>query len=115
MWFLESEHGVLFTVAAGNEAKPIDHYPAKAASLMRSMIVVGATDDDGNLAVFSSTGPQVNVWAPGCNLPTPEPNILKIHTPNKVSGTSMGKFPVEISSCFGYHLTRYVSIQLRRS
>lgn len=59
---------VPFTIAAGNDAmrgRPdVDRYPALWANDIDGLIVVGATDNDGNLAPFSQGGPLVSVWAP---------------------------------------------------
>ncbi len=57
------DNGVVVVAAAGNSGPCSDcvGYPAK----YDSVIAVSATDDDDNLANFSSTGPEVDLAAPG--------------------------------------------------
>lgn len=61
------ENGILFVAAAGNDGTgsgdTID-YPAR----YESVIAVGAVDQQKNLASFSSTGPSVELVAPGVGI-----------------------------------------------
>ncbi len=78
--------GLLNVAAAGNEGNPAGKgdniiYPARYASV----IAVGATDKDDNRATFSSTGPDLELMAPGVK-------ILSTYLNNdytELSGTSM--------------------------
>jgi len=62
--------GVVFVVAAGNDSENIDlkpHYPASYD--LPNVIAVAATDDEDNLATFSSYGArEVHLAAPGVTL-----------------------------------------------
>jgi len=57
-------NGVLLVAAAGNEGGSPVIYPAAYSSV----IAVSATDSDDNLALFSSTGPEVELATPGVNI-----------------------------------------------
>ncbi|KAI9758661.1 MAG: hypothetical protein M4579_002909 [Chaenotheca gracillima] len=62
--------GVVITVPAGNdfdESPEVDVYPASLAPTV-PLIVVGASDKEGNPAPFSQRGEKVTVWAPGQQL-----------------------------------------------
>lgn len=56
--------GILLIAAAGNQGDAGVTYPAK----YDTVIAVGATDIGNNLAAFSSTGPEVEVAAPGVDI-----------------------------------------------
>ena len=80
------QNNILVVAAAGNDGSTdgigdtVD-YPAR----YDSVIAVGATDNSNNRGYFSSTGPEVEVAAPGVN-------ILSTYIGNKyvqLSGTSM--------------------------
>ncbi|MFW6153025.1 MAG: S8 family peptidase, partial [Halobacteriota archaeon] len=60
------EEGVLLVAAAGNDGSCSDcvSYPAAYPEV----IAVSATDEDDNLADFSSTGPEVELAAPGVDV-----------------------------------------------
>jgi serine protease len=61
--------GLVLVASAGNTPSPIAgarHYP----SGFSEVISVGATDEDDNLAVFSTFGGKVDVVAPGVETPT---------------------------------------------
>jgi len=58
------DNGVLLVAAAGNEGGSPVIYPAAYSSV----IAVSATDSADNLASFSSTGPEVELAAPGLNI-----------------------------------------------
>lgn len=78
--------GLLNVAAAGNEGNPRGSgsnviYPAK----YESVVAVGATDKDDKRAWFSSTGPELELMAPGVS-------ILSTYLDNtykELSGTSM--------------------------
>jgi serine protease len=59
------DHGVILVAAAGNGGRDNTvHYPAA----YRQVIAVSALDASKSLASYSSTGPQVEVAAPGTNI-----------------------------------------------
>jgi subtilisin family serine protease len=60
--------GVLLVAAAGNLAQDGNPTTYPAALIGRSGLVVGAADASGRRARFSSTGPYVDVLAPGVNV-----------------------------------------------
>ncbi|EMA52074.1 serine protease halolysin R4 [Halococcus salifodinae DSM 8989] len=75
-----NEEGVLLVAAAGNNSGSVN-YPAA----YDECIAVSALDPDGNLASYSSRGPEIELAAPGTNL-------LSTWTDdgyNSISGTSM--------------------------
>lgn len=59
------EHGLLIVAAAGNDGEPgtVD-YPA----VFEQTLCVAAVDSRGRLASFSSSGPEVDLLAPGSNI-----------------------------------------------
>jgi subtilisin len=61
-----TEQGSLVVAAAGNEGPCIDcvHYPGA----YEEAIAVGATNSDDELSEFSSTGPEVEIAAPGTEI-----------------------------------------------
>lgn len=66
---LAYNEGLLLVAAAGNDGNPGGNndsvgYPAK----YESVIAVAAIDEDNNRATFSSTGPAVELSAPGVNV-----------------------------------------------
>jgi subtilisin family serine protease len=77
-----SQKGVFIIAAAGNDGRDNSvNYPAR----WRDTIAVGAVDENGQLAPFSSRGPEVDIAAPG-------ENILSTWLDRgyaKLSGTSM--------------------------
>jgi len=58
-----SQRGIIIVAAAGNDSGEVN-YPAKYPEV----IAVGAIDENGNLAEFSSHGPEISVVAPGVNI-----------------------------------------------
>jgi subtilisin family serine protease len=60
--------GVLLVAAAGNLAQEGDPPTYPAALIGRAGLVVGAADASGRRARFSSTGPYVDVLAPGVDV-----------------------------------------------
>ncbi|QKX61405.1 uncharacterized protein TRUGW13939_08553 [Talaromyces rugulosus] len=75
--------------SAGNDGwnqSPIQHYPACMSDGVDGIIVVGATDNEGRIAAFSQTGPEVSVFASGVNVPcsgdsgTPDETVFRSGT-----------------------------------
>ncbi len=58
-----ANRGIIIVAAAGNDSGAVN-YPAKYPEI----IAVGAIDERGNLADFSSHGPEISVVAPGVNI-----------------------------------------------
>lgn len=58
-----AQRGIIIVAAAGNDSGAVN-YPAKYPEI----IAVGAIDERGNLADFSSHGPEISVVAPGVNI-----------------------------------------------
>lgn len=61
------QHGCVIVASAGNEGSTPEHvvtYPAR----LSTTIAVGASDNAGGLASFSSYGPQIDLVAPGSNI-----------------------------------------------
>lgn len=77
------QHGVVLVAAAGNDGPCIDcvSYPAA----YDEVIAVSATDADDELADFSSTGPEIDLAAPGVSVRSTLPG----NTYENWSGTSM--------------------------
>jgi subtilisin family serine protease len=57
------EHGIVLIAASGNASEPVVSYPAAYASV----VAVGATDENDQLATFSSFGSDQELTAPGVN------------------------------------------------
>lgn len=57
------QRGIIIVAAAGNDSGAVN-FPAKYPEV----IAVGAIDEKGNLADFSSHGPEISVVAPGVNI-----------------------------------------------
>lgn len=70
---------------------PIDHYPARMrpGDAVDGIIVVGATDNHGRLAVFTQMGLEIALWAPGENVPCAGDSDTLDETVYQ-SGTSQG-------------------------
>jgi subtilisin family serine protease len=85
--------GIVVVAASGNSGNTATgstvNYPAK----FESVIAVGATDVNDKLASFSSTGPEVDVVAPGVNVLSDykdvSPNDGRNYDTYYMSGTSM--------------------------
>jgi subtilisin len=77
-----TDQGVLVVAAAGNDGPCTDcvSYPAK----YDSVVAVSATDSSDELASFSSTGPEIDIAAPGASVPSTVPGGYAYF-----SGTSM--------------------------
>jgi subtilisin family serine protease len=60
--------GVLLVAAAGNSAQSGNPTTYPAALIGRKGLVVGAADQSGSRALFSGTGPYVDVLAPGVDV-----------------------------------------------
>lgn len=92
--------GVSMVCAAGNNAVTVSgiiQYPALFADpsntfYIKNIIVVGATDPDGNQGLFSQYEPWITTFAPGENSWLPE-------TPtggyNRLYGTSLCRFTLK--------------------
>lgn len=78
-----TEQGTLLVAAAGNSGPCTDCVAFPAA--YDECIAVSATDEDDNLAGFSSTGPQIELAAPGVSVLSTVPN----DDYTSFSGTSM--------------------------
>jgi len=80
-------NGVLLVAAAGNDGPCSDcvGYPAAEPEV----IAVSATSEDDTLADFSSTGPEVELAAPGDNIPSTVPPESSSDGVATFSGTSM--------------------------
>lgn len=63
-----TQHGVLLVAAAGNSAEQGNPTVYPAALVGTSGLVVGASNTAGARASFSTTGPYVDVLAPGVNV-----------------------------------------------
>jgi subtilisin len=75
-----ADAGVILVAAAGNDGKDVD-YPGAYSSVL----AVAATDDNDNVASWSSPGPQVAIAAPGVSVYS----TWKGGGYNTISGTSM--------------------------
>ncbi|RMB08308.1 S8 family serine peptidase, partial [Haloplanus aerogenes] len=77
-----ADQGVLVVAAAGNDGPCSDcvSYPAKYSSV----VAVSATDSSDDLASFSSTGPEIDIAAPGSSIRSTIPGGYAYY-----SGTSM--------------------------
>ncbi|WP_240416786.1 S8 family serine peptidase [Paenibacillus periandrae] len=63
---LAYDNGVLLIAATGNDGVNVVSYPAK----LQPVIAVGAVDSYNQLASFSNTGNEVELVAPGVNVPS---------------------------------------------
>ena len=59
-------NNVVVVAAAGNDAGTEPHYPAAC----EGVVAVGAVDNAGNLASFSTRGPWISIVAPGVSITT---------------------------------------------
>ena len=74
--------GIFVIIAAGNDGQPDSvGYPGK----LPNVVAVAATDQNGNLADFSSRGPEVDIAAPGVDILSTWPGGRY----SSLSGTSM--------------------------
>jgi subtilisin family serine protease len=77
---------ILFIAAAGNEANDADFNEyAPAAMHLRNLLTVGAVDEAGKPASFTTTGKYIDVYANGCQIDSVIPGGKHM----KFSGTSM--------------------------
>jgi subtilase family protein len=78
--------GSLVVAAAGNEGQEgsPDNYPA----FYPHVLTVGATNESGRVAVFSTVSPTVDLVAPGARIPVAEPTSMEPSGYIVVSGTS---------------------------
>ncbi|WP_199423569.1 S8 family serine peptidase [Actinotalea solisilvae] len=65
------DRGVVVVMASGNSRTGAVEYPAAYAAQIDGALAVGAVDDDGTLAPFSSWGDEVTVVAPGVAIAAP--------------------------------------------
>ena len=92
-----ANEGLVIVAAAGNSGKRSGRgvntiYPAK----YESVIAVGATDINDNRATFSSTGPEVELVAPGANVYSTWNDGSGYYTPDPVCRDDSG------SECYKY-------------
>jgi subtilisin family serine protease len=78
--------GSLVVAAAGNEA--LEGSPRNFPAFYAHVLTVGATREDGRVAVFSSLSPAVDLAAPGVHIPVAEPKAQDESGYLLVSGTS---------------------------
>ena len=93
------EAGSMLVAASGNEyaeGNPIS-YPAAYPHVL----TVGATDQSGAPASFSSSGPHVDLAAPGVDIPVQDPRASNYYFP--VDGTSFAA-PI-VSAAAAYAMT----------
>ncbi len=79
-----TERGVVICASTGNTGQPGVKYPARYPET----IAVGATDSQDVLAEFSTTGPEVNVVAPGVDILSTWDDFFSSPTYVYQSGTS---------------------------
>ncbi|PWW29420.1 putative secreted protein (Por secretion system target) [Cytobacillus oceanisediminis] len=77
--------GIIVVAAAGNDGANILNYPAS----FDGVISVGATDENNQLASFSTYGPSIDVVAPGHKVYAPVFDVDKGSSFVEMSGTSM--------------------------
>lgn len=73
-------HGIIVVAAAGNNNNAEPVYPCA----MKNVICVGATRIDGSIAPYSNYGGQVDLVAPGDNIASTIPTVLK--SENSIKG-----------------------------
>jgi subtilase family protein len=78
--------GSLVVAAAGNEA--LEGSPQNFPAFYAHVLTVGATREDGRVAVFSSISPAVDLAAPGVHIPVAEPKAQDQSGYLVASGTS---------------------------
>jgi len=66
-----AQHGIVVVAAAGNEA--LDGNPPNFPAFYPHVLTVGATDQGGRVAAFSSLSPTLDLAAPGVRIPVAEP------------------------------------------
>ena len=81
------DHNVSVIVAAGNERANGNRRNYLGA--INGVVAVGATDKDDKITFFSNSGDYVTVAAPGYEIISTTPSILKLKEYRKMSGTSM--------------------------
>lgn len=79
------DKGIVIVAAAGNDGVNLASYPAS----YEGVISVGATDENNELAFFSTYGPAVDVVAPGHKVYAPVYDVDKGSSFVEMSGTSM--------------------------
>ncbi|MFN8671320.1 MAG: S8 family serine peptidase [Candidatus Sericytochromatia bacterium] len=81
------DHNVSVVVAAGNDRA--DGNKRNYLAAINGVIGVGATDQNDKITFFSNSGDYVSVAAPGYDIISTTPSILKLKEYRKMSGTSM--------------------------
>eukprot|EP00834_Sanchytrium_tribonematis_P007588 NODE_710_length_4537_cov_0.398828.p5 type:complete len:136 gc:universal NODE_710_length_4537_cov_0.398828:804-1211(+) len=81
------EKGAVIVKAAGNEH--VDSYKADRINRIPGVIVVGAVNEDGSVAIYSNFGEAVDIFAPGSvhKFKRLFPSFYRM-TPNYIEGTS---------------------------
>jgi subtilisin family serine protease len=93
------EAGSTLVAAAGNEYQ--DGNPTSYPGAYPHVLTVGATDQSGAPASFSSSGPHVDIAAPGVDVPVQDPRDPNYYFP--ASGTSFAA-PI-VSAAAAYAMT----------
>jgi subtilisin family serine protease len=78
--------GSLVVAAAGNEG--LEGSPQNFPAFYAHVLTVGATNDSGRVAAFSTVSPTVDLVAPGARIPVAEPTSEDESGYSLVSGTS---------------------------
>jgi hypothetical protein len=78
--------GSLVVAAAGNEG--LEGSPPNFPAFYAHVLTVGATNDSGRVALFSTISPTVDLLAPGARIPVAEPTWEHDSGYSLVSGTS---------------------------
>jgi subtilisin family serine protease len=81
--------GVTVVAATGNAGREDPQYPAAYAPEIAGFLAVGATDDDGGLARFSSWGSGVSVVAPGWRIAGQVPGGATVVASGTSSATAL--------------------------
>jgi subtilisin family serine protease len=100
--------GSLLVAAAGNEYQ--DGNPTNYPGAYPHVLTVAATDQAGAPAVFSSSGPQVDLAAPGVAIPVQDPQTPDAYFP--VDGTSFAAPIVSAAAAWAMTARRMEKTQL---
>jgi len=88
---LTAEYGTLFVIAAGNDGFFGDHTVDSPATA-DAALAVGAVDDDGQLARFSSQGPRIGDEAVKPDITAPGVGIVAARASGTQMGTPVGEY-----------------------